>query len=185
VVQRKFNINGKIVLGMAMLLLVIFALCITAVNREDREAEAANPVFLLNGTYTYVAQTAVGSTSGSGSGSTITYGSESVVEIRIREDNYSGSYSINKGTILSLQKYNIEARAINVKSHKRFVLRKNGTVIANNTLSGSSTILLYSGSLTDGTYDFEYEVEHIQGSTKLTFTYLFDFKADSTGPSTT
>ena len=184
-VQRKFNINGKIVLGMAMLLLVIFALCITAVNREDREAEAANPVFLLNGTYTYVAQTAVGSTSGSGSGSTITYGSESVVEIRIREDNYSGSYSINKGTILSLQKYNIEARAINVKSHKRFVLRKNGTVIANNTLSGSSTILLYSGSLTDGTYDFEYEVEHIQGSTKVTFTYLFDFKADSTGPSTT
>ena len=179
--KRLFN-NRKMYVAIVLL---VFAMCITGFmfkGTVDNIAEAANPMYLLNGTYTYLASTVAGTTTGSGSGSTIMYGSTSVVEMRIREDGYTGTETINKGTILTLQKYNIEARAINVQSHKRFILKRNGTVIINNSLSGNGTILLYSGSLSDGIYELSYEVDYVQGSTSVNFTFVFNFKTDCTKP---
>lgn len=101
---------------------------------------------------------------------------------------HSSSTTGSTGTIYNDRVLNwnyvyIKIDVTDIDAHTSFKLTRNGSTYTSKTLSGSSDMTLYSGSLPDGEYVLTYKGEHWAGIfSKKTYTYTYRFVIDKSAP---
>ncbi|MBQ8319729.1 MAG: hypothetical protein IJX81_02515 [Clostridia bacterium] len=127
-------------------------------------------------------------TSGSydvGDGSVSGYMSNYKIYMHSSSTNGSTGTAYN-GRVLNWNYVYIKIDATDINSHTSFKLTRNGSTYVSKSLSGSSDMTLYSGSLPDGEYVLTYKGKH---NTFLwvtaDYTYTYKFVIDKTGPTYT
>lgn len=120
------------------------------------------------------------------SGSTSS-GCPSNFKIYMNAPSVSGTSTIYQDRLLDWSNYNFSVETSSVSNHLSFKLYRNGSLWMSRSLSGNSTMSLYSASLPDGEYELEYCCNYrpniFVGYT--TYTYRYRFEADKTDPSYT
>lgn len=118
------------------------------------------------------------------SGSTSS-GCPSNFKIYMNAPSVSGTSTIYQDRLLDWSSYNFSVETSSVSNHISFKLYRNGSLWLNKSLSGNSTMSLYSANLPDGEYELEYCCNYrpniFVGYT--TYTYRYRFEADKTDPS--
>ena len=92
---------------------------------------------------------------------------------------------IYRSAIIDWTYYKITVEVKNVSNHIAFSMTRNGYTIYKKDLSGNGNITLYSDSLTDGEYAFEYTCNYKSGFLGLVttnYSYKFGFEVDKTAP---
>lgn len=92
---------------------------------------------------------------------------------------------IYRSAIIDWTYYKITVEVKNVSNHIAFSMTRNGYTIYKKSLSGNGNITLYSDSLTDGEYAFEYTCNYKSGFLGLVttnYSYKFCFEVDKTAP---
>lgn len=92
---------------------------------------------------------------------------------------------IYRSAIIDWTYYKITVEVKNVSNHIAFSMTRNGYTIYKKSLSGNGNITLYSDSLTDGEYAFEYTCNYKSGFLGLVttnYSYKFGFEVDKTAP---
>lgn len=90
------------------------------------------------------------------------------------------------GRVLNWNYVYIKIDATDINSHTSFKLTRNGSTYVSKSLSGSSDMTLYSGSLPDGEYVLTYKGKHNTFLWVTTdYTYTYKFVIDKTGPTYT
>lgn len=92
---------------------------------------------------------------------------------------------IYRSAIIDWTYYKITVEVKNVSNHIAFSMTRNGYTIYKKSLSGNGNITLYSDSLTDGEYAFEYTCDYKSGFLGLVttnYSYKFGFEVDKTAP---
>ncbi len=92
---------------------------------------------------------------------------------------------IYRSAIIDWTYYKITVEVKNVSNHIAFSMTRNGYTIYKKDLLGNGNITLYSDSLTDGEYAFEYTCNYKSGFLGLVttnYSYKFGFEVDKTAP---
>ena len=92
---------------------------------------------------------------------------------------------IYRSAIIDWTYYKITVEVKNVSNHIAFSMTRNGYTIYKKSLSGNGNITLYSDSLTDGEYAFEYTCNYKSGFLGLVttnYSYKFGFEVDKSAP---
>ncbi len=81
----------------------------------------------------------------------------------------------------------IKIEPSSISDHLSFKLTKNNYTYTSKTLSGNSAMTLYSGALSDGEYELEYQGRYRKNIfySYTTYTYTYRFEVDKTAPSYT
>lgn len=143
-----------------------------------------SPLTASAATYTSATLT----TSGSydvGDGSVSGYMSNYKIYMHSSSTNGSTGTAYN-GRVLNWNYVYIKIDATDINSHTSFKLTRNGSTYVSKSLSGSSDMTLYSGSLPDGEYVLTYKGKHNTFLWVTTdYTYTYKFVIDKTGPTYT
>ena len=127
-------------------------------------------------------------TSGSydvGDGSVSGYMSNYKIYMHSSSTNGSTGTAYN-GRVLNWNYVYIKIDATDINSHTSFKLTRNGSTYVSKSLSGSSDMTLYSGSLPDGEYVLTYKGKHNTFHwVTADYTYTYKFVIDKTGPTYT
>lgn len=143
-----------------------------------------SPLTASAATYTSATLT----TSGSydvGDGSVSGYMSNYKIYMHSSSTNGSTGTAYN-GRVLNWNYVYIKIDATDINSHTSFKLTRNGSTYVSKSLSGSSDMTLYSGSLPDGEYVLTYKGKHNTFLWVTTdYTYTYKFVIDKTCPTYT
>ncbi|MBO4695423.1 MAG: hypothetical protein J5656_05880, partial [Clostridia bacterium] len=183
--------DEKVILGLVLLMLIlvliIFIGCIFQVSAGDvakASNEETSALCLLNGTWSYIATTAGYTNEVSGTGSQMTYLDRDLVEMQMFSLYTDGTQTINPGSYINWKNVTIYARVnTSISGHESFVLKRDGTTLISNTLTGTTSKALYTGCLEDGLYEFTYKFTYApSSSTVCKYTFSFSFNVDNTDP---
>ena len=169
-------LKNKTIVIAVLLLLIMIAVC-SALCLNVSTAEAATSTtykYLTYGSYT--------------TGNGFKSGTPSNFSIYMHSSYLSGSSSLlYNDSILNWNYFYIKIEVSEMTSHSSFKLTKNGSLYFSKTMSGNADATLYSGCLSDGDYEFTYVGTYRKNifTATTTFTYLFRFTVDATGPSYT
>ena len=174
--KTKHSFKTKIILAVTCFLIffgAFFALFMTDVKTTHASTNSG-PKYTTSGSYS--------------TGGDFTSGCPSNFSIYMNTSYKSGSGTIYNGRVLNWTYVYIICDVNDLTSHVSFKLMRNGsTTVVNKTLSGkTSGIVLYSGSLSDGDYEFTYVgKKNPNWFVNTTYTYKYSFTIDKTAPTTT
>ena len=102
----------------------------------------------------------------------------------------SGAYSsdvnstIYRNSLTDWSYYKITVEVKNISSHVAFTMTRDGHSVLKKTLSGNSDLTLYSATLDDGEYEFEYTCNLKIGFLiePINYSYKFNFEVDNSAP---
>lgn len=135
-------------------------------------------------TYTTPVYTTYGSYS---DGSTTKSGNPSNFKITMNGSSTSGTSTLYQDALTNWSYYYIKVDAVSVSDHLSFKLYRNDYLYSSKSLSGSSDMTLYSGSLPDGEYELQYQCRYRKNIfyAYTTYTYTYRFEVDNSSPSYT
>lgn len=103
----------------------------------------------------------------------------------------SGAYlsnvnsTIYRNSLTDWTYYEITVEVKNISSHVAFSMTRNGYSVFKKNLSGNSNLTLYSATLDDGEYEFEYTCNlktGFLGLETVNYSYKFNFEVDNSAP---
>ena len=120
-------------------------------------------------------------------GTATTNGSPSNFTIYMHGSSTSGTGTMYNDRLIDWSYVYIKIEESALSAHESFKLTKDGYTYSSKTLSGSSDMTLYSGSLSSGEYELTYVGNYKANifSSRRTFTYKYRFEVDKTNPSYT
>lgn len=195
--QRKLKIILLVVFILISVSVFSFGLW-TAINSskhiEDKNVStiSSSPKYTLNGKINWEShQPYIGDKYGE-----VTYSSSSAKNnyvVHMYTSGYSGSGTASNGQTFNFKNVSITATITNVKSwhnlnyrssHKSYKLIRDGQVISSGSLSGTGTVAMYSGNLSNGNYRLEYICKaEVSNSGYYQDNFSYTFVIDNTSPS--
>lgn len=135
-------------------------------------------------TYTTPKYLTYGTTS---TGSSSTSGCPSNFKIYMHGSSTSGTGTMYHDKLIDWSYVYIKIEVNQISDHLSFKLKRNGSTYSSKTLSGNANMTLYSGALSDGEYELEYQGRYRKNIfySYTTYTYTYRFEVDKTSPSYT
>ena len=155
-------------------LLLVLGLCLFGMNmREASALTYTTPKYLTQGRTT--------------NETSVTTGCPSNFKVYMYGSSTSGTGTLSQGTVIDWSKVTITVEPSAVSSHMTFTLLRNGSPYTTKSLSGNGNITLYSGSLSNGSYELQYSCRYAPNFLVdyTYFFYTFQFEVDKTAPSYT
>lgn len=143
---------------------------------------AGNVTTASAATYTTPKYLTYGSTS---TGSSTSSGCPSNFKIYMHGSSTSGTGTLYQDNLIDWSYVYIKIEPSSISDHLSFKLTRNNYTYASKSLSGNSAITLYSGALSDGEYELEYQGRYRKNifHSYTTYTYTYRFEVDKTAPS--
>lgn len=155
-------------------LLLVLGLCLFGMNmREASALTYTTPKYLTQGRTT--------------NETSVKTGCPSNFKVYMYGSSTSGTGTLSQGTVIDWSKVTITVEPSAVSSHMTFTLLRNGSTYTTKSLSGNGNITLYSGSLSNGSYELQYSCRYAPNFLVdyTYFFYTFQFEVDKTAPSYT
>lgn len=120
-------------------------------------------------------------------GSSTSSGCPSNFKIYMHGSSTSGTGTMYQDKLIDWSYVYIKIEPNSISDHLSFKLTKNNYTYTSKSLSGNSAITLYSGALSDGEYELEYQGRYRKNIfyAYTTYTYTYRFEVDKTAPSYT